>query len=52
MRIGYVTAARLIDELEARGVVGPVQGSNPREMLIGLDDLDRLLRPGLSTRKS
>ncbi len=44
MRIGYVTAARLIDELEARGIVGPVQGSNPREVLIGLDDLDRLLR--------
>ncbi|MGQ0549888.1 MAG: DNA translocase FtsK 4TM domain-containing protein, partial [Armatimonadota bacterium] len=32
MRIGYVTAARLIDELEARGIVGPVQGSNPREV--------------------
>jgi S-DNA-T family DNA segregation ATPase FtsK/SpoIIIE len=44
MRIGYVTAARLIDELEARGVVGPVQGSNPREVLIGLDELDRLMR--------
>ncbi|MDR7520861.1 MAG: DNA translocase FtsK [Armatimonadota bacterium] len=44
MRIGYVTAARLIDELEARGVVGPVQGSNPREVLIGLDDLERMLR--------
>jgi S-DNA-T family DNA segregation ATPase FtsK/SpoIIIE len=44
MRIGYVTAARLIDELEARGIVGPVQGSNPRQVLIGLDDLDRLLR--------
>jgi S-DNA-T family DNA segregation ATPase FtsK/SpoIIIE len=44
MRIGYVTAARLIDELEARRIVGPVQGSNPREVLIGLDDLERLLR--------
>ncbi|MDR7548445.1 MAG: DNA translocase FtsK [Armatimonadota bacterium] len=44
MRIGYVTAARLIDELEARGVVGPVQGSNPREVLIGLDELERMLR--------
>ncbi|MGH2372832.1 MAG: DNA translocase FtsK, partial [bacterium] len=44
MRIGYVTAARLIDEMEARGIVGPVQGSNPREVLIGLDDLERLLR--------
>jgi S-DNA-T family DNA segregation ATPase FtsK/SpoIIIE len=44
MRIGYVTAARLIDELEARGVVGPVQGSNPREVLIGLDDLEQMFR--------
>lgn len=44
MRIGYVTAARLVDELEARGIVGPVQGSNPRDVLIGLDDLDRILR--------
>ncbi len=52
MRIGYVTAARLIDELEARGIVGPVQGSNPREVLIGLDDLERLLRhkPGPSEK--
>ena len=44
MRIGYVTAARLVDELEARGIVGPVQGSSPREVLIGLDGLERLLR--------
>ncbi|OFX29931.1 MAG: hypothetical protein A2Z07_05385 [Armatimonadetes bacterium RBG_16_67_12] len=51
MRIGYVTAARLIDELETRGVVGPVQGSSPREVLIGLDDLERLLRPKPASRK-
>jgi S-DNA-T family DNA segregation ATPase FtsK/SpoIIIE len=44
MKIGYVTAARLIDELEARGVVGPVQGSNPREVLIGLDQLEQMFR--------
>jgi S-DNA-T family DNA segregation ATPase FtsK/SpoIIIE len=44
MRIGYVTAARLIDELEARGVVGPVNGSNPRDILIGVDDLEKLMR--------
>ncbi|MDR7532349.1 MAG: DNA translocase FtsK [Armatimonadota bacterium] len=49
MRIGYVTAARLIDELEARGIVGPVQGSNPREVLIGLDELERLLRARSTT---
>ncbi len=44
MRIGYVTAARLVDQLEARGIVGPVQGSNPREVLMGLDALERTLR--------
>jgi len=43
MRIGYVTAARLIDQLEERGIVGPSQGSTPREVLVGLHDLDRLL---------
>jgi S-DNA-T family DNA segregation ATPase FtsK/SpoIIIE len=49
MRIGYVTAARLIDELEARGIVGPVQGSNPREVLIGLDALEQMLRRKVSS---
>jgi len=49
MRIGYVRAARLVDQLEDRGIVGPSQGSNPREILATLSDLDRMLRPG-STR--
>lgn len=34
MRIGYARAARLIDQLEARGIVGPYEGSKPREVLI------------------
>ncbi|WP_062050828.1 DNA translocase FtsK [Bacillus sp. JCM 19034] len=33
-RIGYTRAARIIDEMEARGVVGPYEGSKPREVLI------------------
>ncbi|KRT76545.1 MAG: FtsK [Armatimonadetes bacterium CSP1-3] len=54
MRIGYVTAARLVDQLEERGIVGPAQGSNPREVMVGLEGLERLLRqqpdpPGTST---
>ncbi len=34
-RIGYTRAARIVDEMEARGVVGPYEGSKPREVLIG-----------------
>ncbi|WP_040948739.1 FtsK/SpoIIIE family DNA translocase [Gorillibacterium massiliense] len=34
MRVGYTRAARLIDSMEAKGVVGPYEGSKPREVLI------------------
>lgn len=37
LRIGYTRAARLMDVLEERGVVGPPRGSDPREILIDLD---------------
>lgn len=34
LSIGYARAARLIDQLEAAGVLGPAEGSEPREVLI------------------
>lgn len=34
LSIGYARAARIIDQLEAAGVVGPPEGSKPREVLI------------------
>jgi DNA segregation ATPase FtsK/SpoIIIE, S-DNA-T family len=37
LRIGYTRAARLMDLLEEQGVIGPPQGSDPREILIDLD---------------
>jgi len=37
MRIGYTRAARIIDILEERGIVGPPRGAEPREILIDLD---------------
>jgi S-DNA-T family DNA segregation ATPase FtsK/SpoIIIE len=37
MRIGYTRAARLIDYMEAKGVVGPYEGSKPREVLMSLE---------------
>ena len=40
-RIGYNRAANLIDKLEERGIVGPQNGSKPREILVELQDDDR-----------
>ncbi len=37
LRVGYSRAARLMDILEERGVIGPQDGSKPREILIGTD---------------
>ena len=34
LRLGYTRAARMIDILEARGIVGPADGAKPREVLI------------------
>jgi S-DNA-T family DNA segregation ATPase FtsK/SpoIIIE len=41
--IGYGRAARIIDQLHDQGVLGPPNGSKPREILMGLEELDRLV---------
>lgn len=38
LRIGYARAARLIDMLEEKGIVGPGEGAKPREILVKLDN--------------
>ena len=35
LRVGYARAARLMDILEMRGVIGPADGAKPREILLG-----------------
>jgi S-DNA-T family DNA segregation ATPase FtsK/SpoIIIE len=37
LRLGYTRAARIMDELELRGIVGPSKGAEPRDILIDLD---------------
>ena len=34
MEIGYARAARILDEMEANGVIGPVRGAKPREIFV------------------
>lgn len=40
LRIGYGRAARIIDQLHYAGILGPPDGSKPREVLIGFEQLD------------
>lgn len=40
-RIGYNRAANIVDSLEQNGVIGPAQGSKPRDVYIKLDDIEQ-----------
>src|SRR5690606_27481349 len=41
LRIGYSKAARIIEEMEEQGIIGPADGSRPREVLISsMEDLE------------
>ncbi len=39
LKLGYARAARLVDEMEERGIVGPYEGAKPRQVLITMDQL-------------
>ncbi|WP_455139118.1 DNA translocase FtsK 4TM domain-containing protein [Thermophilibacter sp.] len=42
LSVGYARAGRIMDMLEAKGVVGPANGSKPREVLLDQDGLEEL----------
>ena len=50
LKLGYNRAGRIIDQMEAAGVVGPFEGSKARQVLItDLASLDKLLNPEKET---
>jgi S-DNA-T family DNA segregation ATPase FtsK/SpoIIIE len=42
LRLGYARAARIIDMMEDEGIVGPADGSKPRDVFVGIEYLDSL----------
>src|SRR5205085_963293 len=51
LKVGYARAARIIDELEAAGVIGPGDGSKPRDVIVRNPDefLNGGAAPGASS---
>jgi S-DNA-T family DNA segregation ATPase FtsK/SpoIIIE len=49
MRVGFSRASRLIDMMERDGLLGPPQGSKPREVLVKPDYYDEFDRHQRST---
>ena len=43
LKLGYARAARIVDQMEVAGIVGPNQGAKGREILINEEDLDEIL---------
>ena len=45
-RIGYTRAARIVEMMEERGIVGPLNGAKPRELLVGKAEVEQMFNPG------
>jgi S-DNA-T family DNA segregation ATPase FtsK/SpoIIIE len=42
LKVGYARAGRIMDMLEMKGIVGPPDGSKPREVLVDIEDLESI----------
>jgi S-DNA-T family DNA segregation ATPase FtsK/SpoIIIE len=48
LKIGYARAARILDELEAAGIIGPADGAKPREILLTEEEVDDTIESEMS----
>ena len=42
LKLGYARAARIMDEMEERGIVGPFEGAKPRQLLITKEQWEQM----------
>lgn len=42
LKLGYARAARIVDEMEERGIVGPLKGAKPRDVLVTREQWDQM----------
>ncbi len=42
LKVGYARAARIVDQMEERGIVGPFEGSKPRQLMISREEWDEM----------
>ena len=43
LKVGYARAGRIIDQMEARGIISEFEGTNPRQVLITREELNKIL---------
>jgi S-DNA-T family DNA segregation ATPase FtsK/SpoIIIE len=46
LKLGYARAARIVDEMEEKGIVGPFQGSKPRNILVTKEQWEAMKQNG------
>jgi S-DNA-T family DNA segregation ATPase FtsK/SpoIIIE len=46
LKLGYARASRIIDQMEQEGLLGPSEGSKPREILVNIQDYLKEMGPG------
>ena len=51
LKLGYARAARIVDEMEDRGIVGPFEGSKPRQLLITREQWEQMQGGGTAPER-